>query len=64
MKSGLIIPKGNRVHQTCPLQDMEKATEKREHEQSQTHQDAIVEAEMAKEAERHGTVLEQQISTA
>ena len=62
------IPKGNRVHQTwikAPFKTWRKATEKlREHEQSQTHQDAIVKAEMAKEAERRGSVLEQQISTA
>ena len=61
-------PKGNRVHQTwikAPFKTWKKATEKlREHAQSQTHQDAFVKAEMAKEAERHGSVLERQISTA
>lgn len=58
------VPKGNRVHQTwskAPFKTWKKSTEKiREHEQSRTHQDAIVKAEMAKEADRHGSVLEQQ----
>jgi hypothetical protein len=67
-KSGLIHPKGNRVHQTwikAPFKTWKKATEKlQEHEQSQTHLDALVKAEMAKEAERRGSVLEQQISIA
>lgn len=62
------VPKGNRVHQTwikASFKTWKKATEKlREHEQSRTHQDAFVKAEMAKEADRHGSVLEQQISTA
>ena len=43
-----------------PFQDTEKkATEK--HEQSQTHQDALVKAEMAKEAERRGSNKSQQL---
>ena len=61
-------PKGNRVHQTwikAPFKTWKKAPEKlREHEQSQTHQDALVKAEMAKEAEKRRSVLEQQICTA
>ena len=62
------MPKGNRVHQTwikAPFKTWKKATEKlREHGELQTHQDALVKAEMAKEAERRGSVLEQQISMA
>lgn len=67
-EKGADIPKGNRVHQSwirAPFKTWKKATEKlQEHEQSQTHQDATVKAEMAKEAERRGSVLEQQILTA
>ena len=37
-------------------------TKQVEHGPSQTHQDALVKAEMDKEAERRGSVLEQQIS--
>ena len=60
------VSKGNHVHQTwikAPFKNWKKATEKlREHEQSQGHQNTIVKAEMAKAAERPGSVLEQQIA--